>query len=78
MAVTFVGRNNRSYEAQDFVVIGKDSTPFDVMGVGIVDAATNTVEWAWERVVGYLFTASGRPLISASGRMLCLKHQLDK
>lgn len=75
MAVTFIGLNNRPHDAQDFVVIGRDNTPFDVMGIGIVDAHAKTVEWAWERVIGYIFTSNGRPLMTKSGRMIMTKSK---
>lgn len=32
----------------------------------------------WELITGYIFTKSGRPLMTKSGRMLCTSKQLKK
>lgn len=70
--------HNAPTEVTDRYRIGGDAHAYEQMGRYYIDPGTLKVETIWERIVGYLFTASGRPLISASGRMLTTKSQLEK
>lgn len=73
-----IGGNARQVEMTDRYIIGGDGKVYEQMGRYRINPDTLALETIWERVVGYLFSASGRPLISASGRMLCTKSQLEK
>ena len=72
-----IGANGPT-EVTDRYRIGADAKAYEQMGRYYIDPSTRKVETIWERVVGYLFTASGRPLITASGRMLTTKSLLEK
>lgn len=67
-----IGANGPT-EVTDRYRIGGDAKTYEQMGRYYIDPKTSKVETIWERIVGYIFTSNGRPLMTKSGRMIMTK-----
>lgn len=62
-------------EVTDRYRINSQGQLFEQMGRYRINPDTLTIETIWERIVGFIFTSNGRPLMTKSGRMIMTKSK---
>lgn len=64
---------NKSALQTDDVYFIHGKTAHEVMGLHTIEG--RNAETIWERIVGYIFTADGYPIMTADGYMIKCKDQ---